>query len=95
MDQPKIKTTDFLKSSKAPNYALIPPGPKWGQKRGGSLVPEEILGGANKILHIVARLQRVPDPKNRPLLSAIFQIAAEDLKDPQAAHKYEFIGGWS
>ena len=86
MDQPKIKTTDFLKSSKAPSYALIPPGPKWDEKRGGSSVPEQILGGANKILHIVVLLQRVPDPKNRPLLAAVFQIAAEGLKDFQAAH---------
>jgi hypothetical protein len=31
-------------------------------------------------------LKGVPDPKDRGLLSAIMNIAVEDLKDPQAPH---------
>ena len=96
VDLPDIEMAQLLISPEPAGDRLVVPSPERGEKGKGFSGSQKFFRGADVIFHLVVLLERVPDPKNRPLLAAVFQIAAEDLKDFQAAHAiiFESLQRW-
>ena len=86
VDLPDVEFTELLKATEFGGHLRVMEGSEWGGEASSKPRPHKVLRRADKILHCMPILKGVPDPKDRGLLSAIVNIAAEDLEDPQALH---------
>ena len=86
MDQPDVKAAKGLIFDKALSGGQIDKSPKRSGDSTGHSAADELLGGADKILHIMILLQGVPNSVNRIFLPADFRVTAKDLENAEPFH---------
>lgn len=93
MDLPEIEPPQFLITAQAGGGGRIVKCPPWGRETAPRRCAEKVCRGSKKVFHLMILLQRVPDSQNRGLLPAKMGVAIKNLKNSQAPHNSEFIGG--
>ena len=95
VDLPKVELSKLVVPPQLPGDLGIMKGPEGGGEATEGPRSQKILGRAKEVFHRMLFLQSIPNPKDRGFLTAVVDVAVEDLEDFQPPHRYEFIGGWS